>query len=860
MSTSPPESHTPSKIVSLRTEDGSLIGLLTVSLYILFTLLPSSHSLMVSWPWVAVWQVALLLPIVWLLWQLWFKPIDQFKLGSGLDWPVALLVVGLGVSTIFAEFPNQARWYAWAALGGIAALYALSGWLKTPQQALRLLKFQAGLGIAFILVSLYLWLFQTYFPELERLAALEPYGVAQQFNFGVTSLRNWYPLGHQNYVAGYLVLILPLLFGLAIHDRGWQRWLWGIGCCLGLADLYTASSRGGLLALVLTVAIALVITLLRSQIPHRRALPAGGLLLCILMVATLGNSRVRQLLLALLQGKINNSELGYRVITSVMGWRMGLDHPLTGVGPGNVLPLFQKYRPYWSGREAELHFQLHSTPAQLWAELGLWGVIGSISFVGILAWLTWHWGKQSTPNLFLAPGLVWSLLSGLFAYVLMGLTDYQLDTLAIVGVLVVYLVVLAKVYTASNISRSTANSQNSKTSRVLVGLGLGCVLAVNLWLMPIHRAWAISKQGFDQLNRGNVADFEEALTQAHYLADWEPYYPAMLAWVLGDFSLQTSGTSREMLLTKAIKWFEVANSVSPYQEFSQSNLGWLLTQTNPKQAVAAFVNAGELVPAKRGVFLGLGLALLGNNQPELATDALVLEMLRFPLQITSPIWQLRVVAHIKESIFNQLDEQYEQLIASSEDLSLQLYFQHRRGALYWWQSDYTAASQYWEDFPEGQALLRLAQGDDITVEMLPDNSLGKQAIMAWLLPNQRRELLTQLLLRPQNDLPQYNTILPEADQLDQFISSMDNAISFDDWLKNSSLITQPRSSREGHGVLNRHIDGPPPLDYTFRLVNQPAYYTLANLFPSPPFLPTLDKELKTKRESVISKIRKNSAS
>ena len=223
-----PTLPTPKKLS--QTADGNLIGMLSVSFYVLFTLLPSSHSLMVSWPWVVVWQVALVLPIVWLLWQLWFKPLAQFKLGSGLDWPIALLVIGLGTSTLFAEFPNQALWSSWAALGGIAALYALSGWLKTPQQAISLLKFQASLGIAFVLVSLGLWLSQTYLPELERLSTLEAYGVSQQFNFGLTSLRNWYPLGHQNYVAGYLVLILPLLFGLAITDKGWQRWLWISGC------------------------------------------------------------------------------------------------------------------------------------------------------------------------------------------------------------------------------------------------------------------------------------------------------------------------------------------------------------------------------------------------------------------------------------------------------------------------------------------------------------------------------------------------------------------------------------------------------------------------------------------------------
>ncbi|ESA38245.1 o-antigen polymerase [Leptolyngbya sp. Heron Island J] len=857
MSTSP-ESLTSSGFLS-RTADGNLIGLLTIGFYSLFTLLPSSHSLMVSWPWVAVWQVTLLLPIIWLLWQMWFKPLGQFKLGSGLDWPIALLILGLLLSTLFSEFPNQARWYSWAALGGIAALYALSGWLRTSKQVVQLLKFQAVLGIAFILVSLGLWLFQTYFPELERLSALEPYGVSQQFDFGVTSLRNWYPLGHQNYVAGYLVLILPLLLGLAIHDRGWQRWLWGGGCCLGLVDLYTASSRGGLLALVMTVAIALIIILFRSQLPRRLVLPAGGLLLCLLLAATLGNSRVRQPLLALLQGRTSNSELGYRAITNVIGWHIGLEHIFTGAGAGSVLQLFQKYRPYWAGREAELHFQLHSTPAQLWAELGLWGIAALVSLVGLLVWLTWRWTQQPVTS-FVSPSLVWSLVAGLFAYGLMGLTDYQLDTPAISGLLVVYLVVLATVFAPNNLSISTATPEQLRFSRICMGLGLGCVVVVNLWLIPIHRAWAISKQGFDQLNQGNFDRFEQALTQSHQLAPWEPYYPSMLAWALGDFSFQTNGASREALSNESIRWFEIANDIAPYQEFGRSNVGWLLSQQNPSEAVAAFAKSAELVPVKRGVFLGLGVALLRNEQSVLATDALVLELLRFPLQLTSPIWNLGELAEAKETVFSELEKQYAELLTFPEiGVRLRTYLQQQQGALQWWQGDYTAAAQSWTDFPTGQALLQLSQEESLTVEALPDEIMGRQTILAWLSPEQRRTLLEQTLIKPRNDLPQFNVALPTPEQVDQFVNTMNEATTFDDWLKNSGLIEQPRSRRVGFGALYRHIDGPFPVDYAPRMVNQPVANTLEDLFAAPSFFPELESSLQPKRQTLLSQLKLSSA-
>ena len=810
MSTSSPESR-PLLQALTQTADGPLIGLLTICFYILFTLLPSSHSLMVSWPWVAVWQVTLMLPIIWLLWQLWFKPLSQFKLGSGLDWPILLLVVGLGVSTLFAEFPNQALWYSWAALGGIAALYALSGWLKTPQQAIQLLKFQAALGIAFILVSLGLWLFQTYFPELERLAALEPYGVSQQFDFGVTSLRNWYPLGHQNYVAGYLVLILPLLFGLAITDRGWLRWLWVAGCFFGLMDLYTASSRGGLLALMVTVAISLIITLFRSQIPRWLVLPAGLLMLCALIAATLGNSRVRGPVLALIQGKTSNSELGYRMITNVIGWHMGIEHPLTGVGLGGVFQLYQKYRPYWAGREAELHFQLHSTPAQLWAELGIWGIVALVILVGLLIWKTLGWSQQNSES-FIHSGLAWSLVASLFGYGLMSLTDYQLDTFAISGLLVVNLVVLTKTYSYTGPVFSDGKQLKGISSRLCAGLGVGLVLAATLWLVPVHSAWAISKQGFDQLNRGNFDDFEVALIRANQLVPWEPYYPSMLAWALGDFSFQTTGDVRKTLRASSIQWFEKANAVAPYQEFGQSNLGWLLLQEDPKEAVAAFVKSVQLAPTKQKVFLGLGIALLRNNQSELATSAFASELLRFPLEITSPIWNIGELASLKQNVHSTLKNIYIDLIQSSDD-EVKEYLKRQQGALYWWQGNYVDLAPLWKSFPTGQMLLKLSKQEPIELEMLSEKKLNEHMILAWLLPEQRRKFLEKALIKPRNELPQFNVSLPEAQQVDQFFISMKAASSFDDWLKNNQLFKQPRSQRVGFGGLYRHIDGPFPLDY-----------------------------------------------
>ncbi|NJL49220.1 MAG: polymerase, partial [Leptolyngbyaceae cyanobacterium SM2_5_2] len=424
--------------------DGTLLGLLTLTFYSLFTLLPGSSTLMVSWPWVFLWQVGITLPLLWLLWQVWHKPLRHLALGHGLDWVAALALVGLAVSTLAAEFSAQARWYSWAAVGGLATVYALRGWLRDAQRVRRLLQFQGYLSLAFILLSLGLWVTQIYRPELARLQTLQQYGVDVTFSFQFTSLRNWQPIGHQNYVAGYLVLALPLLVGLALEAKGWQRWLWAGATGLGLLTLYTTSSRGGWLALFSSGLLGVGIALIYSPLPRRLVLALGSGALGVTVLAILSNSRFRQILTNLAQGNFAGGELSYRVVTNAVGWRMGQSHPFTGVGPGSVPLVYQFYRPHWAGRDAELQFQLHSTPAQLWGELGIWGVLVPLALAAVLVAWVGRWIKhdaRQTPT-GLSPVLVWCLLVALFGFTLLSLTDYQLDIPAITGLLCFYLATL----------------------------------------------------------------------------------------------------------------------------------------------------------------------------------------------------------------------------------------------------------------------------------------------------------------------------------------------------------------------------------------------------------------------------------
>jgi hypothetical protein len=68
------------------------------------------------------------------------------------------------------------------------------------------------------------------------------------------------------------------------------------------------------------------------------------------------------------------------------------------------------------------------------------------------------------------------------------------------------------------------------------------------------------------------------------------------------------------------------------------------------------------VPAKQGVFFGLGFSALLNQQTDQAIEALTLELLRHPLLLTSPTWQLGLFPTVYEPVLNNLNQKLDTLL------------------------------------------------------------------------------------------------------------------------------------------------------------------------------------------------------
>lgn len=835
-------------------QEGKLIGLLLGAGYVLFTLLPDSHSLMVAWPWVFLWQFTVVLPLLWWVWLLLYQRRWQL-LGNGLDWGLGLLGIGIVVTTVFAEFRNQSLWYGIAAFGGLAAVYALTAWLRTPERRQQLLVFQGYLGIGFSVWSLLLWLTQTILPEYARLADLRELGVSLSLDLTALELRNWAPFGHQNYVAGYLLLLLPLLGVLAWQEVGRRRWLWVAGLGLGLLDFYFTNSRGGWLGLLAWVVI-LTLFLLRAtfKLQRRQRLSLGvglGTLLVVLVVSW-STSRLRQSVWGVLQGN-ETSELAYRWITANIGWLMGWSKPGTGTGLGSVPLLYQQFRPAWAGKEAEMAYQLHSTPVQVWAELGVWGILSGLVLVGVLLYWGVRW-RAWLPHLIESDqGLAVGSALALGGYGIMGLTDYQVDNLGIAGLLALHLAGLAALI-RQGLSQSPP--PRSSWAHGLGWCGLVGIIGILIWVWPIHQAWNLSSQGFNALlsQPPKWSEFVAKLEQAETLAPWEPYYPLQLGWNLGGRSLETREPDlQRQFLNQAIAAFRRGNALAPNLEFGQNNLGWLLLRQDPVAAKFAFARAIQLMPARPGNFYGLGLSLLAAQQPKLAEQSFYLEVVRQPITITSTIWREPFMAPFYQPVLEQALGFYRQLRDTTEpDEPIGVYARQAYAALVWWQGIPESITQLVTDtatplHPELVTLLNFRQGQLPETGLQPINPT-QALIAAWLDPKNRQQLLAQAWLRATQ------SVIPDA-LLSKLVTSIEQSPDFHTWLRHISPSQGVQFTRAGFGVISRHIDGPQPSDFYLDAQNAVTSNILGAIWPTAYYLPSLDENLEPLRQALVTKVK-----
>jgi hypothetical protein len=505
------------------------------------------------------------------------------------------------------------------------------------------------------------------------------------------------------------------------------------------------------------------------------------------------------------------------------------------VGAGSAIMFYQQYRPQWAGREAEILFQLHSTPVHLWAELGIGAVITFafllVALIALFVKLHKAPSWQANPQ---EQAITYGLFGSAIGYGILAVTDYQLDVPAISGGLVIVFACLAylgQIHTGELITIGYQKQPRLWLS-IIATVYLGTAIA---WLVPVNTAWQASSVGFIYLSSAKIdlatgkqeaipdaiaaiEKFQTRLKFAHQLTPWEPYYSYQLGWNLADLALNYANLPQSQTWKQdGLQWIETAIATNPHSEATYNAAAWLSLQKNTadqadqkviaQKAETYFRKGLELVPTKRALSFGLGVSLLRQDKTTEAIAAMVAEVINDPMFITSPIWTDETFKPLYPQVIANLENTYR----GNPQKILQL------AVLRWWIGNPNAITELQQTGnPTAILLAKAIANDSNALQALKQNPQTplEMVISAWLNPNLRDQLLERAYVFATSSLPDEQSALIIKAMSDR----MTQSASFDAWWRspvptNSPLVLNYRRARVGFSVVSRHLDGVVPLDF-----------------------------------------------
>jgi hypothetical protein len=596
---------------------------------------PNSATWVHGWTgWVIAWVDALLL-CSGLALALHRLPAIRCGTTSGL---LALLSLSIAVSCLAADSIANSLSYSvpLVFLIGLAVLSA-----RISSAALRrIATVVSAWGVVLCAISLWRWLMQDIAAESARVAQINGLIGEQAFNIDWPEIRNGHPFGHPNYLAGTLLLLLPLWLDQATSDRRGIKLTALFGLGLGFLTLWSTQTRAAAPALAVMLGMILVWTAVR-----RSWSPKIWTLWLILGVAAIGT---------LIATNARNQDLSASGEEVVEVWRADVRHQMleagrlllhghewTGIGPGAVSGKYPSVR----GRidaGLEANYQLHNTPLQLVVELG-WPAILALLALLATTFVRW-WRVPLDPGARELPGAVWPGIA-VFGYAVYSVTDYQLDVTAISCLLGL---AIGLVWNGPK-PAEPARVSGPRTDLIAHGcvvLLLGSALVATAW---VGRARWSFHQANAALMRADSAGFLELAAKAHDQDPSDPFYPEKIAsWHIESLAAATNSTRAAAESSAAEHWLKASLEQSPNSEYAHFNLGWLLLANEPESALGHFQKAAHLVPDRKGIYLGCSLALSRLERAEQAADCLALELVLDPgFLASSTPWKHAPLAGLK---------------------------------------------------------------------------------------------------------------------------------------------------------------------------------------------------------------------
>ena len=345
--------------------------------------------------------------VLWTCWCLQEPARPTGAMGRALLLFLAVAVVATGFSPV--------------PLAAATGLLKLVAYLTTWALAARLLRELPGWWHP-VLAGLLLGAMAESVLALRQLStgveALATWSDAAYLSEGTT--RVYGSLGNPNLLGGYLVPVVPLAAGAALHwRRPMSRLFAAATAILGTIAMFYSYSRGAWLGLAAALGCLLflhAVVWLRRR--HRQWLLPLLLLVTAVAVAliVLSLDPLQTRLASLFAGRADSST-NFRMNVWTAAWRMVQDRPWLGIGPGHgpfnrIYPLYQQ--PLFNALSA------YSMPLELAVEMGLAGVVAGLAVVWTALQRGWRSVIGGTPA---AHWHRWSATAAVVGLMAHGLVD-----------------------------------------------------------------------------------------------------------------------------------------------------------------------------------------------------------------------------------------------------------------------------------------------------------------------------------------------------------------------------------------------------------------------------------------------------
>lgn len=425
-------------------------------------------------------------------------------------------------------------------------------------------------------------------------------------------------------ISGYMAVWFTVGLAWAVASpskqarRMWVLWLVGVLFTLGLTF-----SRGGILSLAVSLSVFAFLYLVGSSRWRDRAqgllsdwrVRMALIILVPLLVTALGVAvvqlgKARQIL----TGSSFASGDAVRLDLWRSAWQVGLQDPLTGVGPFGFGRALRMARNPMLARDQ--HHRPHNLPLFVWAEAGLPGVLAFVWLVGMIAWVSYRrWRQAEGPERIRLAGMC-AGLSGYAAHNMVDALLYTPNLLPIFAVVAYLIVPLER------------EDRKPRIYQFLTVVLLVILAAAMLGWTFSHRAYYYAEQARRYAQSGDLVSAVESVDIARRVDPSLGLYAAQRARYLGELAVQD-----DKYLPDALDAFREAFRYENTYDVLHANYAVLLVRSGDlESALDEMVLAASIYPLNPRYFLWAG-----EYAERLGDDAQARELYREALE-GLPYW------------------------------------------------------------------------------------------------------------------------------------------------------------------------------------------------------------------------------